>query len=175
MSSAWATPTIISQFSEDGAEEFHVSWDDSDNFSQLKNFDQRSLNTVGALQHIARSPKHDIKNKTYYIRAKGFNFESLPSVLSGIEVRLNARRYGRVVDDTIQLLVNDVVSGNNKADLIIKPEKIYGGEVDLWGVENLSLADIQNSDFGIVLRFQCHPNWPHKDPILLDSVEIRIH
>lgn len=175
MSSSWATPTIISQFSEDGAADFHVSWDESDNFNQLKNVDGRSLQTQRALEHISRSPKHDIKNKTYFIRAKGFNFQSLPSTVSGIELRIIARRYGRATDDTIQLILNDQTISDNLATNVIKPEKIYGGDNHLWGVSSLTILDVQSIEFGVLLRFQCHPNWPHKDPMLIDSVEMRIH
>jgi hypothetical protein len=52
--------------------------------------------------------------------------------------------------------------------------KIYGGSNDTWG---LGIADpemIRNSSFGITMRFQSHPYWPHKESMLIDSVAIRI-
>jgi hypothetical protein len=174
MTTSWTLPNTILQYSEPGAEQAHVSWDDSDNFNQLRNSDGRFLQSNSYLEHIARSPKTDIKNKTYFLKLTNFNFSQLPDLISGIEVRLRARRYGRATDDTIQLLLNDEVLGDNKATLSINPEKIYGGTSDIWG-SSLTLADITDSSFGILIRFKSHPDWPHRDPILVDSVEMRIH
>lgn len=174
MTTSWTLPNTISQYSEEGAEQAHVDWDNSDNFNQLKNSDNRFLQSNRALEHIARSPKADLKNKTYFLKITNFTFNQLPSSLSGIEVRIKARRYGRATDDTIQLVKNDTVIGDNKASLSIHPEKLYGGVSDLWGT-NLTISDITDSTFGILIRFKSHPDWPHKDPILVDSVEMRIH
>ena len=116
-----------------------------------------------------------MRNKTYFVRATGFNFRNLPDFVSGIEVRLTARRYGRATDDTIELCLNEQTIGDNQATISIAPEKIYGGETNLWSTDNLSIDDIRNETFGIVIRFQAHPHWPHKDPVLIDSVEMRIH
>jgi len=103
MTTAWTFPTNISQYPEEGGEDAHIMWNEENNLSELRSNDGRSIQTNGTLHHIARSPKHDLRNKTYYIRATGFNFRNLPDVISGIEVRLNVRRYGRATDDTIQL------------------------------------------------------------------------
>jgi len=175
MTTPWAFPSTITQYTEPGTDEIFVSWDDSDEFRQIKQQDGRALQSVGALEHIARSPKHDLKNKTYYLKATNFNFQYIPDAISGIELKIVARRYGRVVDDTVQLLVNDVISGENKATLEIKPEKIYGGEFDLWSIDSITKTDLESVEFGVVIRFKAHPDWPHKDPVLIDSVEMRIH
>lgn len=173
MTTAWTLPTIFSQYAEPGGESFHVEWED--NFSALRYRGRSCLQSKGALEHIARSPKHDLRNKTYYIRATGFNFQNLPETVSGIEVRLLTRRYGRATDDTIELCLNEQTIGDNQATISILPEKIYGGETNLWSTDNLSIDNIQDKTFGIVIRFQAHPHWPHKDPVLIDLVEMRIH
>jgi hypothetical protein len=175
MTTPWAFPSNISQFSESGAEEIHISWNDANNLEEIKSLDSRSIQSNGSLYHIARSPKKDLKNKTYFIRATGFNFQNLPNVLSGIELKINTRRYGRATDDTIQLCLNGSDIGDNKATLEIKPEKTYGGNIDLWSTENISIDNVRDPTFGITIRFKAHPNWPHKDPIMVDSVEMRIH
>ena len=173
MTTAWTLPTIFSQYPEPGGETAHIEWDG--NFDRLKYKDGSSLQSLGALEHIARSPKHDLRNKTYFVRATGFNFRNLPETVSGIEVRLTARRYGRATDDTIELCLDEQTIGENQATADISPEKIYGSETHLWSTDNLSIANIQDETFGIVIRFQAHPHWPHKDPVLIDSVEMRIH
>jgi len=83
-------------------------------------------------------------------------------------------RYGRITDDTIQLTLDDEIIGSNKADLILDLNKIYGSDSDMWST-SLSSSDIVNSSFGIIMRFQSHPNWPHKCSPFIDAVELRIH
>ena len=88
--------------------------------------------------------------------------------------KLKSNRYGRAVDDTISLCLGNKLIGENLSTKEILPEKIYGSADNLWGA-GLSVEDLQDSSFGIVFRFQAHPFWPHKSPVLVDTVEIRIH
>jgi len=141
----------------------------------MKSDNEQGVGSLDGLFHIARSPQTDINSKTYYIRATGFNFVNLPDIVSGIELRLKTKRGGRVTDDTVQLCLDSNEIGDNKADLIVHPLKIYGNETDTWGVNDISLNIIQNSTFGITLRFRSHPRFPHRDPIFIDSVQMRIH
>jgi hypothetical protein len=174
MTSNWALPTIISQYAEETAEDDHISWIEVDNFSSLKSLDGRSIKTSRDLLHIAREPRHDIKEKTYFLKATGFNFTDVPDTINGIEVKISSNRYGRITDETIQLTLNNTVIGDNQASLDLNPIKIYGGTDNIWNT-NLTTAGILNSTFGVVMRFQSHPRWPHKSSMLLDSVEVRIH
>lgn len=173
MATNWSLPSIITQYAESGAEDVHLPWDDKQSFSQLHNKDSR-LGTVGQLQHIARSPKHDLRNKTYFLKAQGFNFRGLPEVLSGIKLRLTVSRSGRITDETIQLCLGEDLVGDNHASLSLDPMKTYGGETDLWNT-SLSITDITTPEFGVVLRFQAHPHWPHRDAAFIDAVEIQIY
>ena len=172
MTTSWTLPSHVDQYAEPGAELIDIAWEYLDN---IKSLDNRSAQSNGNLIHSARSPKLDIKNKTYFIRATGFNFQNLPATISGIEVRLNTRRYGRATDDTIELCINETPLGENQATRDILPQKIYGSETSIWNAESISKSDVQDNTFGVVIRFRAHPDWPHKDPVLIDSVEIRIH
>lgn len=173
MPTAWTYPSTVVQFCESGAEQVDIAWDDSKSFVELKDFDGRLLPSIGTLYHIARSPKPDIKNKTWFLRLTNFSFQNLPAVLSGIEVKVDARRYGRAQDETVQLCLNGNYIGDNFASPDVAPQKVYGGQTELWN-SGIDIAAISNSTFGITVRFQAHKSWPHKDPILLDSVQIRI-
>jgi hypothetical protein len=129
---------------------------------------------VRDLLHISRDPRHDIVEKTYFLRVSNFNFSSLPSTLSGIETRITANRYGRLTDDTVQLCLNGELIGDNQATLDLSPIKTYGSNESLWST-TLSMSDIQNSSFGVVVRLKSHPSWPHKCSALIDAIEIRVH
>ena len=173
MTTLWTSPTIVNQYAEEGGELVHIQWDAAQ-FEAVHSPGTESLTTNGALVHLARSPKVDFKNKTYYLAVTGFNFTNLPEVISGVELRLTTNRRGRVTDETIQLLVNNNPVGDNQATLSVDPTKTYGGPTNLWGLKNLSNNDI-NSSFGVLIRFQSHPHYPHKDGANIYSVELVIH
>lgn len=171
----WTNPTTVNQFAETSAENIHISWDNSNNFAGMKSDNEQSVGSMDPLYHYARSPEADINSKTYYIRSTGYNFQNLPAVISGIELRLKTKRGGRVTDDTVQLCLDGIDVGENKADLIVNPLKYYGGNNDLWGLDNLTVETVQNNNFGVTLRFKSHPQYPHRDAVFVDSVQIRIH
>lgn len=170
MTTAWTNPTIIEQYSEPGAESVHISWKDEELIA-VTSPDLESLGLNGTLTHIARSPKYDITNKTWFIRATGYNFINLPATISGIELRLTARRAGRITDETIQLCSNSVLIGENRANLSVDPTKVYGGSSDLWSASGITV----DATLGVVVRFQSHPHYPHKDSAYLQALELRIH
>lgn len=174
MSTNWALPSIITQYSESGAEDKHVAWDNERNFSSLKSKDGSHTKTIRDLLHIARDPKHDILEKTYFLKLTGFQFMNVPQSLSGIELKITMNRFGRITDDTIQLCLSDNLIGQNFADLNLAPIKIYGSATDLWNT-SLTSNNILENTFGVVLRFQSHPRWPHRSSAFIDAVEIRVH
>lgn len=174
MTSNWALPRDITQYAEEGGDDIHISWIDKDNFSALRDVNGRFIQTASDLLHISREPRHDITQKTYFLKLTNFNFTSLPEQISGIEARLTMKRFGRITDDTVQLCLNDQLIGTNLANLVLDPIKTYGGDTVLWET-NLTVADVSQPSFGIVIRFQSHPHWPHKCSPFVDTVELRIH
>lgn len=174
MTTNWALPLTVEQYVEQNAENNHISWLEIDNFNSIKNKNNKSIKLIKDLKHIARDPKHDIINKTYYLKCTNFNFFNVPAIINGIEVRLSMNRFGRVTDETVQLCLNGNLIGENKASLTLEPIKIYGGINDLWNT-TLQTTDFQNVSFGIILRFQSHPKWPHASNPLIDAIEIKVH
>lgn len=166
MSTNWTLPNVIMQYSENNAENDHIAWNNIEKFPLVTSKD---------LMHISRSPKSNLKDKTYFLKFSNFYFDNLPTVISGLELRLTTRRKGRIVDETIQLYINDRLTSENKASLTSDPVKKYGGENDLWGLNDLSVNSILNLNFGVIVRLQSHPMWPHKDSAIIDLVELRIH
>jgi hypothetical protein len=170
----WISPTIISQYAETGAENVHISWIEEE-FDGLRAPGSMGLRTTGPLSHIARSPKVDFTNKTYFLAITGFNFLNLPNIISGINLRIDMQRHGRVTDDTIQLILNGNPIGDNKATLVLDMKKYYGGNNDLWNVNNLNQDMLNDTSFGVLIRFKAHPSFPHKDGAILNSVQVQIH
>jgi hypothetical protein len=169
MSTPWTLPTLVEQYTED---EGHIAWFEVNNFSNLTTLNNKGTSTVSPLLHISRQPRNDIKMKTYFIRATGFNFNNLPNTISEINLRLTMNRHGRIADETIQLCSNTQLIGENKAGINLNPIQIYGN--DTWSIDNIDGSLIQDSSFGVVLRFQSHPRWPHSVTPIIFGIELQI-
>ena len=174
MTTPWTSPTTIIQYSETGAENVHISWFDQDNFSALLNQNGRFVSTTAPLLHIARQPRNDITMKTWYLQCTGYNFSNLPDTISGVAMRLTMNRGGRITDETVQLSYQNNAIGLNKANLGLDPQQTYGGMTDIWEIADIDASMIQDPSFGVVLRFQSHPMWPHRTAPGIDAVELQI-
>ena len=99
-------------------------------------------------------------NVSSYLRASNFGF-TIPdgASLEGIVVEIG--RYGqgdepRVIDNTVRLVNGSgVIVGENKADTVTgwpatEATASYGAVNNLWGA-SLTVADINNANFGVVL------------------------
>jgi hypothetical protein len=167
MTTNWAKPRQVSQYAEVGGEAVHIPWD----FDNISNYGILPLKLAGTLKHIARSPKPNIVNKTYFVRFTGFQITQIPTVVTGIEIRLDVSRHGRITDDCVQLVSGDVNLGSNVATLSIDNVKTYAQNMDLNSAQIQQLAGNLNVD----LRFRSHPSWPHNETIIINSVEIRFY
>jgi hypothetical protein len=164
MPSSWTYPSIVTQFADS---DHHVRWLNVGN-------DFFSLNQIRAerdLLHISNPNANDLRETTYYLLFRGWEWEDLPVTISGIEVMVNLKRVGRITDDTIQLYYNQAI-GDNKANAEISDEKILGGETDLWGYD-LTPEIVTDDNFGVLLRLKSHPSWPHKCTPNITHIQIR--
>jgi hypothetical protein len=173
----WTLPRSITQYAESGAEKEHVSWLDPLAFP---------IKTARDLIHIARSPKLDDTDRTWYLEFTAFDFTALPPALSGINIRILANRRGRISDDTVQLVYQGSAMGKNQAQpaqdqtieraTTLLPTTVYGGGLTVWGFDTaVDLDVISDATFGVRVRFQSHPYWPHRDSALLEAVELQIY
>ncbi len=167
MTTNWAKPKLITQYSEIGGENTHVPWD----FGSIASFGIFPIKLAGTLKHIARSPKPDILNKTYFVKFTQFQFTQLPSTIEGVELRLDVSRYGRITDDTIRVISGSEMLGGNLANLVVNNNKIYNQSFTSPTAGIVAL----NDDFGVEMRFKSHPSWPHNETIIINSVELRLY
>ena len=171
MSTNWFYPNSITQIAED---EHHVSWaGESTGFYPLKSNVYEFVGTVRPLLHVANSMVNDLRMKTYFLYLTQFNMKNLPQTISGVEAEVNMKRGGRITDDTVQLRYQNEYIGDNKATATLENIKIFGGETELWGA-SLSPTILTDSSFGIGIRFQSHPYWPHKETPMINYVRLRV-
>ena len=171
MYTQWFFPTTVSQYAEI---EEDIAWNDDNSFLNLKHADGTFLTLSRPLLRIANPTVNDIKMKTYYLKLTNFNVIFPFNQLNGVELELNMNRGGRITDDTIQLLYDDAAIGENLINLDLAPKKLYGGPTDLWGAA-LTQEMIEDTSFGVLLRFQSHPAWPHREYAKIDYARLRFY
>ena len=174
----WTKPTDITQTPE---LEDHIQWQrGADNFDL--NREAGIIQSSKPLLYISNDGHAPLRMKTWYIHFTGFQFENLPDTISGLELKTSIRRKGRIVDDTVQLRHNGDFIGENKINhrtddlghLPINNVTSYGGFDDLWGAE-LTKSLLLDPTFGVTLRLQSHLFYPHRETVLIDSVELRVY
>ena len=172
MTTNWTLPSLVTQYAEDDS---HIPWNEEDTFSAIRTKNGNGTSTAKPLLHIARQPRNDIKMKTHFLKATGFNFANLPDTISGISCKVAMNRHGRISDDTVQLTLDENLIGENYATTNLNPISVYGGESDIWKITDINTTMIQDSSFGIILRLRSHPHWPHSTTPILYSIELQIH
>lgn len=138
--------------------------------------------TQQELRHISNPACGDLRNRTQSLAFLNFNITTLPITITGIEIRLEAQRNGRIADDQIQLIYRgDVIGENNfnyettiDGHLILTNDTTYGGPEDLWGA-TITPEMLQDPEFGILLKFQSHPYYPHRSSMQINSVSLTVY
>lgn len=172
MTTQWYYPQTITQHAE---VEQHVSWTGEENdYVYLRNTDLSYISTKKELLHIANPTTHDLVMKTAYLYLTDFRLHGLPGVISGIELEVNMRRGGRITDETIQLRYNNEFIGRNSANYKLDDITVYGSETDLWEIDNLTADMLADSSFGIGIRYQSHPAWPHREHPMINYIRLRV-
>jgi hypothetical protein len=137
--------------------------------------------TIRPLKHIANPATGDIRERTQALIVKGFN---IPNDISptGIKVEINGQRNGRICDEIIQLWYQGELIGDNNffyltdanGNLKITNQSTYGGPANTWGTA-LTSEMLSDPEFGIMVKFQSHPYFPHQDIMILDSVSLTVY
>lgn len=172
-------PSNVEQVSE--APDQEIGWHQSPTTNLGYLLDSR-WTTVSSLSHLANPACGDLRNKTWALKCTGFQMTALPDVITGLQLDINGQRNGRIVDEIIQLtyLGNPIGSNNfeyvtdSEGHLKITNETQYGGSTDLWGTE-LTPTMLQDPSFGVILKFQSHPYYPHRCGITVDSVWLTVY
>jgi hypothetical protein len=131
--------------------------------------------------NISNPATGDLRNTTWTLTCTGFNIPLL-NTITGIKLNVKAQRNGRIVDDIIQLTYQGSAIGANNFSYITDSEghflllndTYYGGEFDLWESE-VTPSMLTDPSFGIILKFQSHPFYPHNCEMYLDSVSLTVY
>ena len=194
MTTRWHTPNNTTQIPEFEDFDNHIQWQRGtakvlDQYgvpTDFPNFDLNSgapfIQSVKPLLYIANDGHAPLRMKTWYLHLTDFRITDVPEVISGIELKTNIRRKGRIMDETISLRYNNDLLGENKINyntddmghVPIYNATSYGNMTDLWNAE-LTPEIVTDVSFGVTLRFQSHLFYPHKETVLVESVELRVY
>jgi hypothetical protein len=138
--------------------------------------------TASHLIHLSNPACGDLRSSTQALSFTNFNITGVPEVISGIVLQVNTQRNGRATDEIIQLTYQGVAIGTNHVDyytdteghLTLDNSATYGSSTDTWGVD-LTPAMLQNPSFGVILKFQSHPYYPHSSGMFIDSVSLTVY
>jgi hypothetical protein len=142
---------------------------------------QRRWQTAKPLKHIANPASGPIRNSTVALVCTGFNIFELEEI-NGIEVRVTGQRNGRIADETIQLTYENSAIGRNnfvyetdeEGRLLLFNDTVYGSPTDTWGSE-ITADMLQDPSFGVILKFQSHPYYPHSSDMQIESVSLTVY
>jgi hypothetical protein len=174
MPTSWFYPSVATQFCE---ADVHVPWMHTNtSFTTIdlgtEEYEINCIRSAYDLRHISNPLVNDMKMRTYYLVLTGFNWEDLPPTITGIEAYVGIRRTGRITDETVRLY-NGQAIGDNRATADLSNIKTYGSPTDRWDVADLTPGSF-DENFGLILRYQSHPNWPHQSTPQMDHVQIRV-
>jgi len=171
-------PSLIAQSSS--APEQEIGWTSTPT-SSLNYLLNSRWKTVDVLSHLSNPATGDIRNKTWALTCTGFNIPLLNEI-NGIQLTVVGQRNGRIVDEIIQLTYQGQAIGNNnfyyitdsEGHLLLTNETTYGGTTDMWGT-TLTPEQLTDPTFGVILKFQSHPYYPHRCGMFLDSVSLTVY
>lgn len=143
----------------------------------------KSINNSGAT--LPSGEGINIKRKTAYLVAHGFDFSSIPSnaTITGVEVKIVRKKTtngGTAKDHTVKLRYGTTSKiggiGLNKAKSILYSKSYetsyYGGRTDKWGA-NLTRSIVTSSSFGVFIR--CVGTVRTYSNVAVDGIQMRVH
>jgi hypothetical protein len=166
-----------------------TSWFSSSNITQHAEYEKniewrlsKPIQSSRDILYISNDGHAPLREKTWFIHFTDFRFQDLPETISGVELRTNIRRKGRILDETVMLRYDDMVIGENKIaynldemnHIPVNNTTYYGNPTDLW-TANLTKAMLEDPSFGVTLRLQSHLFYPHRETAIIDSVELRVY
>lgn len=174
MPTPWTYPTTVTQFT-DSPSRLRILWN-SQYFNSARFDDGSRISTVAPLHHIPNSFSGDRTMKTWYLQLSGYKLNVLRP-LAGLQLKLHSERSGRIIEETVQFMYQSKFVGDNKADADISQIKYFGGK-DTWGFlpvtdTTATLTILNSSTFAVAVRFQSHPEWPHRESPMVEYVAIR--
>jgi hypothetical protein len=152
-----------------------VSWDMIGSISDKDEYGARTSDPLVAIHKMADLAGKKVTNMLIWSNFTNADIQNNTGIV-GIEVKVYAKKYGRVVDKTVQLYKDSTLIGTNKALASIKNTITYGSSTDLWDTTGLVLTSAPFSLNGLSVAVQmASGEMPHNDSCIIDTVHMKVH
>ena len=182
MITQWRQARTLTELPEDGG----IAWA-MPNVNAAAAVDTNKLKLVQDLESLSNSTHNRaglITTFTNQLVLSNFGFD-VAGPIQGIEVEVISQRRNRICDKRIRLYLDGRVGKDHSQKSgwldtymnfvgTCENDFIYGAADDLWEV-NLTDTIVNDPAFGILLQFESHPVTPHKDPLFIEQVSMRVH
>lgn len=159
-------PTLIQQVHDTDS----IPWEHSERVISPDEF----AVTLRPLYSISGLWQERFWTETSQLWTTEYNFVPLGATVVGVELKLNTMRLARVQDLIIQLCLNGIVIGDNRANALASDAEIYGAPDDLWGA-TLTIDDVANRTFGVLISLRSNATMPHRDLGYVDQIALRVY
>lgn len=137
---------------------------------------------IGASDNAHASVTNSPGKISQYLKQTNYPF-SIPvgATITGIEfyIEHHATGNGRTEDYSVRLVVDGSIVGDNKAIAGSWPGsdtgKTYGGDGDLWGLTEITRAQVLSSNFGVVLATKETEDKSDSDTSYIDVATLRVY
>jgi hypothetical protein len=159
----WYSPNLVAELDQ----EEEVSFTDGEGILDA------TSNIISTLpvRGTSTSTRGLITRESNSLLFSNFNLPSIDNI-TGIEVEVHVTRLARIQDKQIQLYFNKPV-GKNLANLDAADITVYGSSQEKWGLQ-FSNIDFTSNNFGVIVDFQPHTQYPSSNQIYLRSVKILV-
>lgn len=158
----WHSPHSITEY-----ETTEIKFSDGDNLLDST----QDVISAKSINGVSNSFGDIITQESNALLFNDFRFQDIGSI-NKIELKLEVSRLARIQDKQIQLYFNKPI-GSNLADLSAADSNIYGGTISTWRVKPDKI-DVTDLNFGVVLDFMPHSQYPSSNTVYIRKVQLRI-
>jgi hypothetical protein len=152
-----------------------VSWDMIGSISDIDEYGPRTSDPLVAIHKMADLAGKKVTNMLIWSNFTNEDIQNNTGIV-GIEVKVYSKKYGRVIDKTVQLYKDSALIGTNKAQASVKNTITYGSSTDLWDTTGLVLTSAPFSLNGLSVAVQmASGEMPHNDSCIIDTVHMKVH
>lgn len=158
----WHSPFSVSEYETD-----EIKFSDGDKILDST----KNINTIQSINGVSTSYGDIVTQESNALLFTDFQFSNISNI-NKIEIKLEMSRLARIQDKQIQLYFNEPI-GSNNFDLDAADLNIYSGDENFWGV-SFSNIDVNNTNFGVLLDFQPHIQYPSSNTVYIRKVQLRL-
>ena len=139
-------------------------------FTGLKN-SSRSVTSITPVSGVSLSTGNLVTKESNALLYQDFNLPSVSNI-TALELEVTVSRLARIQDKQIQLYFNGLI-GSDQSNLFAPDLHVYGRSESDWNI-TFDEYDFTDPEFGVVLDYQPHTQYPSSNLVYLRRVRVRL-